>query len=334
MASESRSTVLIALAANAGIGVAKLFGGLISGSSSMLAEAAHSVADTLNEVFLLTSLREAQRPADPEHPFGYGKAQFFWAFMAAVGIFVAGSVFSIYEGIHTIVEGSESGGVLVPFIVLGVSVLAEGTSLVRAIVQLHGEAKVAGHSTLTHIRMTRDPTVKTVFFEDSAAVTGLVLAALGVGLHELTGNAVYDGGAAIAIGLLLAGVAFVLGRDTGALLIGEGADPDLVVSVWDRLMGQDEVTDVVELLTMYLGPNSVLLAVRLDLRDDLLAGQVEEFAGAMERAIAAEWPAVRQVFLDPTRTDRELAARTRKHVTSLRRTLPADPATEGAVTAG
>ena len=324
MASESRSTVLIALAANAGIGVAKLAGGLLSGSSSMLAEAAHSVADTLNEVFLLTSLRESQRPADPEHPFGYGKAQFFWAFMAAVGIFVAGSVFSIYEGVTTILHGGESGGIVIPYLVLGVSLLAEGSSWLRAVLQLHGEAKEAGHGTLTHIRLTRDPTVKTVFFEDSAAVVGLLLAGVGVGLHHLTGEAAYDGAAAIAIGLLLAGVAFTLGRDTGALLIGEGADPDLVVSVWDTLVQRPEVTDVVELLTMYLGPSSVLLAVRLDLRDDLTAAQVEDFSSVMEERIARDWPSVRQVFLDPTRTDADLTARTRAHVENLRGGLPRD----------
>jgi len=155
MASESKRTVLVALGANLAIALAKAAAGLVSGSSSMLAEAAHSFADTLNQVFLLTSLKVSARPADSEHPFGYGKAQYFWSLLAAVGIFVAGSVFSVYEGVHTLRHGSESGGVLVPFVVLGVSFLAEGTSWLRAVGQLRGEARVEQRTFRQHIRARR-----------------------------------------------------------------------------------------------------------------------------------------------------------------------------------
>jgi cation diffusion facilitator family transporter len=144
MASESKITVLVALAANLLIAVAKLVGGLVSGSSSMLAEAAHSVADTINQVFLLTSLKVAARPADPVHPFGYGKARFFWSLLAAVGIFVAGAIFSVYEGVHTLIHGSEGGSILVPYIVLGVAFVAEGSSWLRAVAQVRREAAAAG----------------------------------------------------------------------------------------------------------------------------------------------------------------------------------------------
>jgi len=168
VASESKRTVLVAFGANLAIAVAKLGAGLISGSSSMLAEAAHSFADTLNQVFLLTSLKVSARPADREHPFGYGKAQFFWSLLAAVGIFVAGAVFSIYEGVHTLLSGgAESGGILLPYVVLAVAFVAEGVSWLRALHQMRGEAAAQERSLRAHVRASKDPTVKTVLAEDS-----------------------------------------------------------------------------------------------------------------------------------------------------------------------
>jgi cation diffusion facilitator family transporter len=322
VASESKRTVLVALAANLLIAVAKLAGGLISGSSSMLAEAAHSVADTMNQVFLLASLRMAERPADPDHPFGYGKARFFWSLLAAVGIFVAGAIFSIYEGAHTLLRGSgDTGGLLINYLVLAVALVAEGSSWLRARRQVSGEAERAGRPLRQYLRESKDPTVKTVLAEDTAAVLGLVLAAAGIGLHELTGDSWWDGAAAIGIGLLLAVVALLLGRENCDLLIGEGADPRLVVDWYDTLKDADEVEEVVEMLSMYLGPDTVLLAARLDFRDDLRASQVEDFAGRMERELLQRWPEVKQVFLDPTRPNPEVAARTRRHFEQLRREL-------------
>jgi cation diffusion facilitator family transporter len=319
VASESKRTVLVALAANLGIAVAKLAAGLISGSSSMLSEAAHSVADTLNQVFLLTSLRASQRPADPEHPFGYGKAQFFWSLLAAMSIFVAGAVFSVYEGVHTLLGGgAESTGVLVSYVVLAVSFALEGTSWLRAVRQLRSEARASGRTLGQHVRASKDPSVTTVLAEDSAALLGLLLAAAGVGLHQLTGSASWDGLAAVLIGALLAYVAFVLGRDVSGLIIGEAAQPDVVVDIHDRLAGRPEVTTVVELLTMHLGPAEVLVAVRLDLLDSLTARQVEEFSEEADRELRAAHPEITQVFLDAARPDPALARRTSMHIQRLR----------------
>ncbi len=315
----------MALAANLVIAVAKLAGGLISGSSAMLAEAAHSVADTMNQVFLLASLKVAERPPDTEHPFGYGKARFFWSFLAAVGIFVAGAIFSIYEGVHTILHGGESGGIVVSYVVLGVAFVAEGTSWLKALRQVRGEAQRAGQPLLRYVRESKDPTVKTVLTEDSVAVLGLVLAAIGIGLHHMTGNAWWDGAAAIAIGVLLAVVAVALGRDTCDLLIGEAADPGLVSDVYHRLTGAPEVSQVVELLTMHLGPDSVLVAARLDLDDELRADEVESFSSRMEAELAERWPPVTQVFLDPTRSDPATAERTRAHFERLRAEVTVRP---------
>ena len=329
MASESKITVLVALGANLLIAIAKLVGGLVSGSSSMLAEAAHSVADTINQVFLLASLKVAARPPDAVHPFGYGKARFFWSLLAAVGIFVAGAMFSVYEGVHTLLHGGESGGLLLPYAVLGVAFVAEGSSWLRALAQVRKEAAAAGRPVLRYARDSKDPTLKTVLSEDSAAVLGLVLAAVGIGLHKLTGDAWWDGAAAIAIGVLLAVVAVLLGRDTRDLLIGEAADPELVLDVYRRLSEAEEIKDVVELLNMHLGPETVLIAARIDIGDELSASNVEDFSSRMDAELTGAWPVIQQVFLDPTRADAELAARTRAHFRSLQESVvpPEQPST-------
>ena len=223
----ARRTVIIALVANASIAVAKLVAGVASGSSAMLAEAAHSIADTMNQVFLLFSLALGERPPDAEHPFGHGKERFFWAFLAAVGIFVAGAGFSLYEGLHRIFgPPAEHGSFGVVYAVLGFSLLADGGSLVRAWRQTRREASERRQPYRSYVRASRDPTTKTVLFEDSGAVIGVVLAFAGVAMFQATGNQVYDGLASVLIGVLLAVVAVALGRDTKNLLIGEAATPE------------------------------------------------------------------------------------------------------------
>src|SRR5689334_24625282 len=187
----------------------------------MLSEAAHSVADTMNQVFLLVSLRFAEREPDVEHPFGYGKERFFWSFMAAVMIFVSGAVFSALQGIDRIRSpGGGEESFPVAYAVLGFALVAEGISLARAARQTRREAREGGRSPLRYVRRSRDPTTKTVLFEDTAAVVGVVLALAGVGLSQATGSPVWDGVASLAIALLLAVVAVALGHDTYELLIG------------------------------------------------------------------------------------------------------------------
>src|SRR5919108_2741771 len=208
MASESKKTVLFALTANLVIALAKLIGGVISGSAAMLAEAAHSVAVTMNQVFLLLSLSLGRRQPDEKHPFGYGKERFFWGLIAAVFIFVSGAVFSIGEGIERLVAGGESGDPLVAYAVLAVALVAEGVAWLRALRQMRGEAREADMPLRRYVRVSRDPTVKTALSEDTAAVVGGLLAFLGNGAAELTGSHVWDAGASIAIGLVLAGGGF------------------------------------------------------------------------------------------------------------------------------
>jgi cation diffusion facilitator family transporter len=308
---ESTLTVLVALGANALIGVLKLVAGLLTGSAAMLAEAAHSVADTATEGLLLAALKRSDKPADRRHPFGYGQERFFWALIAAVSIFVSGAVFAIYEGISTMFgEAEEQTLIWVAYAVLGGSFVLEGVSWLQAVKQVRREAKAHEQSIPAFLRTTDDPTVKTVFFEDSAALIGLVLALVGVGLHQLTGSSFFDGLASLLIGVLLAGVAFVLGRTNKALLIGRQADPRLVYAVRDHLAARDEVEHVVDLLTMMLGTDKVLVCARLDFDDALDAADLERACVEIDDALRAEFPDLDEIFLEPVpRTDPGMRAR-------------------------
>jgi cation diffusion facilitator family transporter len=309
MHSESKKTILAAMAANFAIAVAKAVAGMLGRSPAMLAEAAHSVADTMNQVFLLVSLSLGDRKPDEEHPFGYGKERFFWAFLAAVFIFVSGAVFSLYEGLRALLGGEETEATFViAYAVLGFSLVAEGASLLRALSQVRRDARHADVALGTYLQNSNDTTVRTVLFEDSAAVTGVVLALVGVALHQLTGERMWEGLASIAIGLLLVVVAYTLGRDNKGLLIGEAARPEQRRLLRDVIMGHPEVEEVLELLTMHLGPNALLVAVRLDLQDDLSAAEVEELSNRIDRELRHAVAEVSQVFLDATPRPRPLPA--------------------------
>jgi cation diffusion facilitator family transporter len=304
MAEESAGTVVLALTTNLVLAVAKTAAGVLSQSSSMISEAAHSWADTLNQVFLLASLRTSKRPPDPRHPFGYGKERFFWALLAAVGIFVTGGMFSVWEGVGILRRGGQpltGADVALSYAVLALSMILEGTSLARAARQTRREARAAGRGFVEQVRRGNDPTVKTVLSEDGAAVTGVLLAAAGLGLHWVTGSAAYDASASIAIGLLLIWIAFALGKDTKDLLIGEAADPELRLDILGQVSGYPEVDAVLELMTMQLGPDQLLVAVKVDLADDTTGTGIEDVSTRIEEDLSARFPQVRHVFLDATR---------------------------------
>jgi cation diffusion facilitator family transporter len=297
----ARRTVIIALGANASIAVAKIVAGVASGSSAMLAEAAHSIADTMNQVFLLFSLALGERPPDAEHPFGHGKERFFWAFLAAVGIFVAGAGFSLYEGLHRIFgPPAEHGSFGIVYAVLGFSLLADGASLVRAWRQTRREASERRQPYRSYVRASRDPTTKTVLFEDSGAVIGVGLAFAGVAMFQATGNQVYDGLASVSIGVLLAVIAVALGRDTKNLLIGEAATPEERKAITEVIEANRGVDRVLELLTMALSPDRLLVAARVDLADGLSADEIERASSEIDRELRERIPTVWQVFLDAT----------------------------------
>jgi cation diffusion facilitator family transporter len=296
----TRKTVLVAIASNATIFVTKAVGGVMSGSGALLAEAAHSLADTTNQCFLLFSLKLAARAQDETHPFGHGQERFLWAFMAALFMFVGGAVFAVGYGIKELLSSGQEGSFAIAWVVLGISAIAEIVSWVRATRQARSEAREAGLPFIRFIRESRDPTAKAVVFEDSAAVVGLAIAAFGVGMHQLTGQSAWDASAAIGVGVLLMVTAVALARDIRGLLTGEAARPDERERIEKVLAGADEVDEVLELLTMVLGPRALLVAARLDFRDDLSAGQIEEASNRLADELREAVPDVRQVFLDPT----------------------------------
>ncbi|MFJ8884675.1 cation diffusion facilitator family transporter [Streptomyces sp. NPDC102402] len=288
---RTRITVLVALAANLVIAAAKTAGGLVSGSPALLSEAAHSVADSVNEVFLLAALRRSHRPPDARHPFGYGKERYFWSLLAAVGIFVVGGCFSFFQGFEALSSDEQESpdGYTVGLVVLAVAFLAEGGSLVRALLQLRREKGAA-----------RDPALRTVIAEDSTAVLGVLLAMAGMVLHLVTGDVVWEASASLGIGLLLVYVAFRLGRDARDRLIGESADPELRRGVEELLTAQAEIDNVAALFTMGLGLDSVLVAARVDLAPGIDSEEVERVSVRIKLSIARSWPEAEHVFLDIT----------------------------------
>ncbi|GAA3806587.1 cation diffusion facilitator family transporter [Sphaerisporangium flaviroseum] len=297
---ESFLTVLVAAGVNLVIAIAKLVAGLISGSSAMLSEAAHSAADTVTEVLLLVAVRRSEHPADRRHPFGYGKAGFFWALMAAGATLVIGAGFSITHGVHTIRYGEELGDLHVSYIVLAVSFVLETISFVRAVYQVRREAARWSVSPGRYVARTSDTAVKAVVLEDSAALIGILIAALGLLGFQLTGSPLWDGAASVMIGLLLLGVALSLIRANASLLIGQAAPAGLQREIREELVSRPEVESVVELLTMMLGPNDVLVAAKIDFGDEYTGGRLEEVADQMERRLSERWPSITHVFLDPT----------------------------------
>jgi cation diffusion facilitator family transporter len=310
---ESTLTVLLALASNVLVGVLKLVAGLLTGSSAMLAEAAHSVADTTTEVFLFTALRRSGRQADRLHPFGYGKERFFWAMIAAVSVFVTGAAYSIYEGISTIVEQprdpAEEQYAWVAYAVLGISALIEGTSWQQAVRQVWREKRELGLPLRRYLVLSDDPTVKSVLYEDTAALVGLLLALLGVGLHQLTGSSVWDGIASVMIGVLLIAVAYLLGRTNKNLLIGRSAEPRVLHAVFDHLADAPEVDTVVDLQSMLTGTDSVLLCARVDFVDTLSAADLERTCVRLDDELRERFTDLDQIFIEPVpRTDPDLRA--------------------------
>jgi cation diffusion facilitator family transporter len=294
--------VLIALAANAFITVTKLAGGLISGSAAMLAEAAHSLADTTNQVFLLVSIKLASREPTPEQPFGYGRMRFLWTFVAAIAMFLAGAIFAIGYGAYQLFSGESSSEYLVAYVTLGIALVAEGTSWVRAMRQTRGEAAEAKLPLLRYVRESRDPNVKMVLFEDTAALAGLAIAFAGILADQLSGATVFDPAASIGIGLLLIAVAGWMAHDTSELLIGAAARPAERAALERTLEEFDEVDNVLELLTMVLGPNSLLVAARVDFASGLADDQVERASEEIDRRMRQVVPDVTEVFLDATTT--------------------------------
>jgi cation diffusion facilitator family transporter len=305
---DTRRTVIIAGAANILVGLVKLAAGILTGSSAMLAESAHSAADTLDQTFLLLSLRQAERPASREHPFGHGQERYFWSLLAAFGIFIAGGGFSVFEGILAL-SRSQREDPLIAYVALAIAFVAEGTSLARAYWQVRREARQGHRQLLDHVESSPDITVKVALFEDSAAVLGLVIAALGVGLSQLTGAPAWDGGASIAIGVLLVILAVKLSLDSKDLLIGRAASPELERVITEEIESTPGVDALLDLRTMYMGPDSLIVAANVALDDEIGANQAEDLADKIDRRLSERLPLRPHVFIDPTQTGGTPSAR-------------------------
>ncbi|WP_020524996.1 cation diffusion facilitator family transporter [Catelliglobosispora koreensis] len=298
--SESVRTIVVAAVANLGIAVAKAIGGVVSGSSAMLSEAAHSVADTTTEVLLLIAVQRGKKPADARHPLGHGRSAFVWALIAAGFTFVAGGGFAITQGIHTLSHGEPDGNIWPSLIVLAIAFVLESISLRQGLKQASAEASVYRAGLRRYLRRTSNTAVKAIVLEDLAALAGLILAALGLVLSKLTGSPVWDGLASMAIGAMLIFVAISLIRSNASLLIGVAVPERLERELQKELSAVPGVHQVTELYTSVIGMSEVLVAARAVFVSD---GDIVAAANVAERRLMARYPVIRFVFLTPTKVD-------------------------------
>src|SRR4051794_30238395 len=301
---ESRKSVIAALLANTGIAIAKFAAAAISGSASMLAEAFHSLADTGNQGLLLLGLARSKRPADETHPFGHGKARFFWGLLVAVSLFTLGGGFSIYQGVKGLVGGHhEVPDVTVALIVIAVAICFEGYAWRTAYKQL--DASRRGRGTLAALHHSKDPEVLTVLAEDTAAISGLLVAAIGVSLAALTGESAFDSAGSVIIGLILLAVGFLLGRENAELLLGEAVDPQVRVDIERAIQSIDEVEGVFELLTMHLAPEEFLVVADVRFAEDLDTEDIALTIDRVEAAIREAAPGASRIYVEPEIKGRE-----------------------------
>jgi len=289
--------ILAAGAANLGIAVVKFVAFLFSGSSSMLAESVHSLADTANQGLLLLGGRKSRRKADAAHPFGYGRERYVYAFVVSIILFSIGGVFSIYEGIEKIGHPHPLENPVVPIVVLLAAIVLEGFSFRTAIKESnHTRGK---QTWVQFIRRAKAPELPVVLLEDFAALIGLVLALLGVGLTIITDNSVFDGIGTLCIGVLLVLVAVVLGMETKSLLVGEGASPADNDKIRDAINAHPDVEALIHMKTLYLGPDELLLAAKVAFSAKTTVADVARAINELEAEIRAALPVARVIYIEP-----------------------------------
>ena len=295
--SGGNRAIVAALLANVGIAIVKFVAFLFSGSSSMLAESVHSLADTGNQALLLVGGRKSRKSADDAHPFGYGRERYVFAFVVSIILFSVGGVFSIFEGVEKLITPSPLTNPWVPVIVLVVSIVLEGFSFrtaVRESRHLRGKESIP-----TFIRHAKAPELPIVMLEDFAALIGLTLAFLGVGLTIITGNDVFDGISTLCIGALLVLVAIVLGIETKSLLVGEGASPQDLVAIRDAINAHEDVEALIHIKTLYLGPEELLVGAKIAFARSKKLVDVANSIDAVEASIREAVPIARVIYLEP-----------------------------------
>ena len=293
----STRTLVVALLANLGIAVSKFIAAAVTGSSAMLTEGVHSVVDCTNQLLLMWGRRASKRPPDTLHPFGYGRELYFWSFVVAVMVFALGAGVSIYEGVLHIAEPEPAVSPLVAYAVLLLAFLLEGWSTVEAYRDFN---KARGKLTWWQaIRRSKDPPAFIVLLENGAAMAGIIAAAIGLALSQLTGDPFYDGAASVVIGLILGITSCLLAYESKALLIGEAADPELVSALHDMVVGRKGVTAVGQVLTVHSAPDQITAMLSVDFDDDITARDVEALVWGIEVEAAERFPMVRRLYLRP-----------------------------------
>jgi cation diffusion facilitator family transporter len=293
----SRKVIYAAILANLGIAAAKFIVAAITGSAAMLAEGIHSAVDTGNEFLLLIGERNSAKPPDRRHPFGYGKALYFWALLVALSVFSLGGGLSIYHGISALRHPEPLEDPMWNYVVLGVSACFEGYSWNVSRKALNKRRK-PGASLWQTVHASKDASVFTVFIEDTAALLGLAIAAAGITLGYIFDSPYFDPAASVLIGLLLVGAAFALARETGALLVGEGIGADATRRVCEILRADPSIEDVGKLLSMQLGPDDVLLTAAVRFNRGMRIDEVEAAIERLEKAVAAAYPAIRHIYFE------------------------------------
>ena len=296
---ESLASVLVALAANTTIAVAKGIAAALTGSPALLAETLHTVADAGNEVFLYVAIRRSRRPADASHPFGYGPERYFWALLAAIGIFVVGGAVSVWDGVRALLNPRPLDAFWVGVAVLVVALVLDGISRLVAVRQLRVQAARREVSLRELLRESPDPTVVTVYFEDTIDVLGALLALAALVLHRVTGSAVPDALASIVIGLLLCYLASRLTRRNRQLLTNQSVPERYVQRMRDRLESEPAIDAVPRLEAVYLGPAAVLVAADVQMADGLSGAEVTGALARMRADVAREVPAITRLYLTP-----------------------------------
>ncbi|MFC7049798.1 cation diffusion facilitator family transporter [Emcibacter nanhaiensis] len=292
----SKKVIFAALAGNFMIAVTKFAAALFTGSSAMFSEGIHSLVDTGNQGLLLFGLRQSRKPADKQHPFGYGMELYFWTFVVAILIFAIGAGVSIYEGIQKTLDPHPVENIFINYIVLGFALLFEGFAFTVAFREFN--AARTRKSVLAEIHASKDPTIFTVLFEDTAAMLGLLVAFIGISAADYFDIPMLDGVASIIIGVILAMTAVLLAYESKGLLIGEAASSTLVKRVEEIALDHPAIEGINETLTMHLGPRDILLNLSLDFRNDIRAGDLENVVSYLESVIKAEFPQIKRIFIE------------------------------------
>lgn len=296
MAGSSKKVIYAALVGNAIIAAAKFVMATITGSSAMFSEGIHSVVDTGNQILLLFGLKQAKKPPDERHPFGHGKEVYFWSFVVAILIFAVGAGLSMFKGIEHILHPVEITKPFLNYLVLGFAIVVEGIVFYVAIKEFN---KSKGNlDYLEAIQRGKDPGLFVVLLEDAAAMLGLIVAMVGIGISQLTGNYVFDGIASVIIGLILAAIAVLLAYETKGLLIGESANTKVVEGIHDVLKQTRGVQKVNEVLTMHMGPDYILVNLSVEFSDHIRTGKMELLISQVDREIKTKYKNVKRVFIE------------------------------------